>query len=253
MLDGIGCRAAAVRRYFGEADVGALRPVATSASRRRRRRRHRGGAEGAVGGASAGRPLRPRPDRRPPARQDQGGQRHSRPALSTFGVGREFSAGGWRDLIDQLLFEGLLVEDPNDGRPLIGLGDAGGGAAGLSRRAAGRTCAARPRLHDAPARRARPQARAAAAGGRRRRSAAVRGPARLAARGGRRPGRAALCDLPRPHARWRSPATTPGQPVSALIAREAAMGEAVQQTSRPLWRRGARSGAGQEPRRGVAT
>ena len=45
-------------------------------------------------------------------------------ALSTFGVGREFSPAGWRDLIDQLLFEGLLREDPNDGRPLIGLGDA---------------------------------------------------------------------------------------------------------------------------------
>jgi ATP-dependent DNA helicase RecQ len=32
----------------------------------------------------------------------------------------------WRTLIDQLLFDGLLREDPNDGRPLIGLGDAGG-------------------------------------------------------------------------------------------------------------------------------
>ena len=44
--------------------------------------------------------------------------------MSTYGIGREFSAGGWRDLIDQLLFEGLLREDPNDGRPLIGLGEA---------------------------------------------------------------------------------------------------------------------------------
>ncbi len=44
--------------------------------------------------------------------------------LSTFGVGREFSPAGWRDLTDQLLFEGLLVEEPNDGRPLIGLGDS---------------------------------------------------------------------------------------------------------------------------------
>jgi len=46
--------------------------------------------------------------------------------LSTFGVGQEFSATGWRDLIDQLLFDGLLKEDPNDGRPLIGLGDVDG-------------------------------------------------------------------------------------------------------------------------------
>jgi ATP-dependent DNA helicase RecQ len=44
-------------------------------------------------------------------------------AMSTFGIGRELSAGGWRDLLDQLLFEGLLRENPNDGRPLIGLGD----------------------------------------------------------------------------------------------------------------------------------
>ena len=44
--------------------------------------------------------------------------------MSTWGIGREFSAAGWRDLLDQLLFEGLLREDPNDGRPLVGLGDA---------------------------------------------------------------------------------------------------------------------------------
>ena len=46
--------------------------------------------------------------------------------LSTFGVGQELSTAGWRDLFDQLLFDGLLREDPNDGRPLIGLGDADG-------------------------------------------------------------------------------------------------------------------------------
>jgi ATP-dependent DNA helicase RecQ len=44
--------------------------------------------------------------------------------MSTYGIGQEFGAVGWRDLIDQLLFEGLLREDPNDGRPLIGLGEA---------------------------------------------------------------------------------------------------------------------------------
>jgi len=47
----------------------------------------------------------------------------SRPASPPNDVGREFSPAGWRDLIDTLTFEGLLVEDPNDGRPLIGLGD----------------------------------------------------------------------------------------------------------------------------------
>jgi ATP-dependent DNA helicase RecQ len=44
--------------------------------------------------------------------------------ISTFGIGREYSAAGWRDVLDQLQFEGLLREDPNDGRPLIGLGEA---------------------------------------------------------------------------------------------------------------------------------
>jgi ATP-dependent DNA helicase RecQ len=43
--------------------------------------------------------------------------------LSTFGVGKEMSEGAWRGLIDQLLFEGLLAETPNDGRPLITLAD----------------------------------------------------------------------------------------------------------------------------------
>ncbi len=44
-------------------------------------------------------------------------------ALSTFGVGSDLSAAEWRTLLDTLLFEGLLREDPNDGRPLVGLGD----------------------------------------------------------------------------------------------------------------------------------
>ena len=43
--------------------------------------------------------------------------------LSTWGVGREISLNSWREIVDHLLFEGLLVEDPNDGKPLVGLGD----------------------------------------------------------------------------------------------------------------------------------
>ena len=46
--------------------------------------------------------------------------------MSTYGIGQELSAVEWRDLVEQLLFEGLLREDPNDGRPLLGLGDAEG-------------------------------------------------------------------------------------------------------------------------------
>ena len=83
--------------------------------------------------------------------------------LSTFGVGRELSPGGWRDLIDQLLFEGLLGEDPNDGRPLVGLGDADGGARRSIAASGGSRCAARPRASTArPALDGRASARATA-------------------------------------------------------------------------------------------
>jgi ATP-dependent DNA helicase RecQ len=43
--------------------------------------------------------------------------------LSTWGIGRDTSSTSWRDIIDHLLFEGLLLEDPNDGKPLVGLGE----------------------------------------------------------------------------------------------------------------------------------
>jgi ATP-dependent DNA helicase RecQ len=44
-------------------------------------------------------------------------------ALSTYGIGKDIAPRGWRDVFDHLLFEGLLVEDPNDGKPLMTLGD----------------------------------------------------------------------------------------------------------------------------------
>ena len=43
--------------------------------------------------------------------------------LSTWGIGRDLPVSEWRRILDHLVFEGLLIEDPNDGRPLIGLGD----------------------------------------------------------------------------------------------------------------------------------
>ncbi len=43
--------------------------------------------------------------------------------ISTWGIGTELSVNGWRDVLDHLLFEGLLVEDPNEGMPIIRLGD----------------------------------------------------------------------------------------------------------------------------------
>jgi ATP-dependent DNA helicase RecQ len=121
MLDGTGCRAAAVRRYFGEADVdpcGAcdlcLNPPeandATEAAQKALSAVHRLG--GRFGRSRVIDHLLGRTTKAPAAET----------ALSTFGIGREYTAAGWRDLLDQLLFQGLLREDPNDGRPLLKLG-----------------------------------------------------------------------------------------------------------------------------------
>jgi ATP-dependent DNA helicase RecQ len=123
MLDGTSCRAAAVRRYFGEtaveacgqcdlclnppeaADVTVAAQKALSAVHRLGGRFGRGRIVDHLLGKTKDAPA-------------------SETQLSTFGIGRELSATGWRDLLDQLQFEGLSREDPNDGRPLIGLGEA---------------------------------------------------------------------------------------------------------------------------------
>jgi ATP-dependent DNA helicase RecQ len=122
MLDGTGCRPAAVRRYFGESaavpcgecDLCHDPPPAADLS------------EAAQKALSAVHRLGGRFGRGRVVDHLLGKTRdafESEMRLSTFGIGRELSAGGWRDLLDQLLFEGLLREHPNDGRPLIGLGD----------------------------------------------------------------------------------------------------------------------------------
>ncbi|WP_374577205.1 DNA helicase RecQ [Phenylobacterium sp.] len=125
MLDGTTCRSAAVRRYFGEEGVqacgqcdiclgevetiDATRPaqMALSAVHRMGGRYGRGRIVDHLLGKT-----------KDPSDFEAG--------LTTFGIGGDLSAVAWRDLIDQLLFDGLLREDPNDGRPLIGLGDAEG-------------------------------------------------------------------------------------------------------------------------------
>jgi ATP-dependent DNA helicase RecQ len=122
MLEGMNCRAAAVRRYFGETEVEpcgqcdlCLAPPsaidATQAAQKALSAVHRMG--GRVGRGRIVEHLLGKT--KTPSAFEAG--------LSTFGVGREFSPAGWRDLIDQLLFEGLLREDPNDGRPLLAMGD----------------------------------------------------------------------------------------------------------------------------------
>ncbi len=122
MLEGAACRAASVRRYFGESDVEpcgqcdrCLNPPrgieVTQAAQKALSAVHRLG--GRFGRGRIVEHLLGKTK----------GVSESEASMSTFGVGREFSPAGWRDLIDQLLFEGLLVEQPNDGRPLITLAD----------------------------------------------------------------------------------------------------------------------------------
>jgi len=125
MLEGATCRAAAVRRYFGEEGVEpcgqcdvCLSPPetedATEAAQKALSAVHRmGGRFGR--GRLVDHLLGKTKD---PSDFEAG--------LTTFGIGQDRSAIAWRDLVDQLLFEGLLREDPNDNRPLIGLGDAEG-------------------------------------------------------------------------------------------------------------------------------
>ncbi|MDH4386916.1 MAG: DNA helicase RecQ [Caulobacter sp.] len=123
MLEGMTCRAVAVRRYFGEESAApcgqcdlCLSPPqsvdATQAAQKALSAAHRMG-----GRFGRGRLVDHLLGKTREVSEFEAG-------LSTYGVGREFSPAGWRDLIDQLLFEGLLREDPNEGRPLIGLGDA---------------------------------------------------------------------------------------------------------------------------------
>ena len=122
MLDGAGCRPAAVRRYFGEngvedcgvCDLCLNPPVSTDVT------------EAAQKALSAVHRLGGRFGRGRVVDHLLGKTKHahvSETAMSTYGIGQEFSTGGWRDLIDRLLFEGLLREDPNEGRPLLRLGE----------------------------------------------------------------------------------------------------------------------------------
>ncbi|THD61815.1 DNA helicase RecQ [Phenylobacterium sp.] len=123
LLDGTGCRAATVRRYFGEEGVEACGQCdlctgrvelsdATEAAQKALSAAHRLG-----GRYGRGRLV----DHLLAKTKDPSDIETS---LSTWGIGQELSANAWRDLVEQLLFEGLLREDPNDGRPLVGVGDA---------------------------------------------------------------------------------------------------------------------------------
>ena len=125
MLEGATCRAAAVRRYFGETDVApcgqcdvCLDPPelddVTEAAQKALSAIHRLG-----GRYGRGRIV----DHLTGKTRDVSDYERG---LSTFGIGSDWSAIAWRDLIDVLVFDGLAAEDPNDGKPLVGLGDGDG-------------------------------------------------------------------------------------------------------------------------------
>ncbi|WP_309604317.1 DNA helicase RecQ [Phenylobacterium sp.] len=123
LLDGTGCRAATVRRYFGEEGVEVCGQCdlctgqvemsdATEAAQKALSAAHR-----LAGRYGRGRLV----DHLLGKTKDVSDHEA---ALSTWGIGQDRPLAAWRDLVEQLLFEGLLREDPNDGRPLVGVGDA---------------------------------------------------------------------------------------------------------------------------------
>ncbi|MBX3477479.1 MAG: DNA helicase RecQ [Brevundimonas sp.] len=122
MLDGAVCRPQAVRRYFGETDAApcgvcdicgdppVLDEVTVPAQK----------------ALAAVQRLGERFGRGRVIDHLTGRTKDAQPwetALSTWGVGAELSLNAWRAVIDHLMFEGLLVEDPNEGKPVLRLGD----------------------------------------------------------------------------------------------------------------------------------
>lgn len=119
-LDGVACRRAGVRRYFGEGEVSdcgvcdnCRRPrsegfdatrwaqMAVSAVLRTGQKFGRGRVIAHLRGEA-------KDD------IDRGYE-----SVSTFGVGAELGPSGWRAVLDQLLFDGLLAEDDRDNRPCL--------------------------------------------------------------------------------------------------------------------------------------
>ncbi|CAN5149634.1 DNA helicase RecQ [soil metagenome] len=122
MLDGATCRPQAVRRYFGEvgadvcgvcdvcSDPPAMFDATVPAQKALAAVQRLGGRFGR--GRIVDHLLGKTRDVQPWEAD-----------LSTWGIGKDTSPNSWRDIIDHLLFEGLLLEDANDGKPLVGLGD----------------------------------------------------------------------------------------------------------------------------------
>jgi len=122
MLDGAACRPQAVRRYFGEAaaqpcgvcDLCADPPAVFDAT------------VPAQKALAAVQRLGERFGKTRVIDHLLGRTKDVQPwetALSTWGIGADTAAHTWRDVVDHLMFDGLLAEDPNDGKPLVRLGD----------------------------------------------------------------------------------------------------------------------------------
>ncbi len=123
MLDGAVCRPQAVRRYFGEAaaeacgvcDICQDPPALFDATVQ---------AQKALAAVQR---LGERFGRGRVIDHLLGKTKDVQPwetALSTWAIGADTALHTWRDVIDHLMFEGLLVEDPNEGKPLVMLGDS---------------------------------------------------------------------------------------------------------------------------------
>jgi len=122
MLDGATCRPQAVRRYFGETDAGvcgvcdicqdppALYDATVPAQKALAAVQRLGGrfGRGRIVDHLTGKTKDVQP---------------WESDLSTWSIGKDIAPTGWRDILDHLMFEGLLVEDPNEGKPLVMLGD----------------------------------------------------------------------------------------------------------------------------------
>jgi ATP-dependent DNA helicase RecQ len=123
-LDGLSCRRAGVRRYFGEADVepcGACDvcrepPAAIDATERAQKalsavmRLDQRFGRGRVIDHLLGKPPRD-------------GLDEAYASKSTYGIGKDAPEAEWRRVFEQLLFDGVLREDEPDGRPILRIGD----------------------------------------------------------------------------------------------------------------------------------
>jgi ATP-dependent DNA helicase RecQ len=123
-LDGLSCRRGSVRRYFGEADVQdcGVCDVCTTPNM---------GHDGSQWARMALSAIirceesfgRGRLTNHLLGSDPDGAMETRFSSVSTFGVGKGLPKMAWRRVFDQLLFDGIISEDRNDGFPLICIAD----------------------------------------------------------------------------------------------------------------------------------